>query len=893
MPGSPSSPGRPEYLPLAPGPAFLAACARHLLTRAGSALADWQVVTPNLLLAPAFKRALLQVSGGGLLLPSVETLTGLMADRLAAAEGVSDQRRLFALYHALRGRQWLEQGSLWSVCEELVALFDELSEAELALPASEAGLADLLQQGYGLGGQPQALRFEARLVHSLWQAEGAGGPSRGRARMAAALAWAEEDPHPLLVIAEGPPGPLDAQLWARAARSRPVLVCHPDREQLPPSLGLLQLAWPSLPPGRPLAERAAANPGLPALTGVLRLVPAESLESLAEEVVAQVCVWLAEGRREIALVAVDRVAARRARALLERRQILVRDETGWKLSTTRAAALVDAWLEVCAADGYHRDVVDLFKSPFVFADLPMEMRQAGVAQLEEGLLAAGVVMGLDAMTDGLAPYPLAGALLARLGRARARMPRGAAPGAVWLDFLLASLDGLGASEALAADAAGAQMLDWLRACREELAEEACPLDFSEWRNWLNRGLEGALFRDRSIESPVVLTHLAATRLRCFDGVLVIGADDCQLLPGAVRPVFAHDGVRRELGLPGQEAARARLTEDLAGLVAHAGQTVFLWQSLRGGEPGLPAVPIELLNLAHQAAGHGSLLCPPRPMEVSASGTGDLPPAPVIPADARPRRISPSAYGYLVGCPYAFFAQRVLGLGAVEELTETLVKADYGELVHAVLQRFHRGTPRVSDLSEAEALARLEADTEFVFGPVVERNFLEQGWRVRWRALLPAYLDWQRRWEAQGWRFSQAELTLERTFVAPDGALLALHGRIDRVDEGPQGQQAILDYKTRALTTLRDQAEDPEEGQLALYAALMGRPGLAAYVALDGDALGEASLPDPAAAEQAHIARLLDLYAAMGNGAPLPANGVGSVCERCAMRGLCRKDYHRV
>ena len=44
------------------------------------------------------------------------------------------------------------------------------------------------------------------------------------------------------------------------------------------------------------------------------------------------------GATPVALVAQDRVLVRRVRALLERMQIDLIDETGWTLSTTRAAA---------------------------------------------------------------------------------------------------------------------------------------------------------------------------------------------------------------------------------------------------------------------------------------------------------------------------------------------------------------------------------------------------------------------------------------------------------------------------------------------------------------------------------------------------------------------------
>ncbi|MFX5521536.1 hypothetical protein ABTD78_19960, partial [Acinetobacter baumannii] len=59
---------------------------------------------------------------------------------------------------------------------------------------------------------------------------------------------------------------------------------------------------------------------------------------------------------------------RRLRALLERAEVAVADETGWKLSTTRAAAALAAWNDLVSARGETNALLDLLKSPFVFPD---------------------------------------------------------------------------------------------------------------------------------------------------------------------------------------------------------------------------------------------------------------------------------------------------------------------------------------------------------------------------------------------------------------------------------------------------------------------------------------------------------------------------------------------
>ena len=63
---------------------------------------------------------------------------------------------------------------------------------------------------------------------------------------------------------------------------------------------------------------------------------------------------LEAGRVPVALGAIDRVLTRRVRALLGVRGVVVRDETGWKLSTTRAAAHVMSALRACARQASSR-----------------------------------------------------------------------------------------------------------------------------------------------------------------------------------------------------------------------------------------------------------------------------------------------------------------------------------------------------------------------------------------------------------------------------------------------------------------------------------------------------------------------------------------------------------
>lgn len=887
--------GEPTFIALPPGGDFLLACARHLLAAEPDplGLSSAQLILPNLLLAADMRAALARLAGGAVLMPRMQTLPAALEPWMARQPHVADSRRLFALYHALKARRWLDEGSLWEVCAELVALFDELTLAGVGLPPTLDEFQARLAAAYE-SKVDEPLRFEARLVHVLWQADGQGLPSRAAARLLAGRAWADALQAPLYAIAEGPPGAFEHSLYAACAAQVPVTVFVPDRRLADAGPGLtLKAAWPpaAAEAAGSLARRAAvAREGGASLAGRVRLLASQSLEQEAVAITLCVRQWLVEGKRRIALVAADRVAARRARALLERDGVLMEDETGWKLSTTRAAALVDAWLAVLSSDGYHRDVLDLLKSPFVGEGLEPGQREAGAEALARLYVSNNLAAGLDALRD-LAGGGDGGACAALLVGARDAFPRSVTTPAHWLQRLSDSLEALGATARLATDGAGAELLAWLDTRRAELMEEGERIGFFEWREWLDRELESAMFRARSIDSPVIVTHLAAARLRRFEAAVIIGADTDNLAADDRRPVFAHEAVRAELGLPGRAAARARLLDDLAGLIALSDEVVVSWQHLRNGEIVLPCDAIELLSLLHAEAFGDDLLRPvPQLPPAAGAHLGQPVPAPVLPAASVPGRISASGLASLIACPYQYFARQVLGLGQTDEVSEALEKSDYGQMVHAILQAFHARFPHLAGHPDEVLLAALEEESERHFGPALARNFLEHAWSSRWLARLPAYLAWQRARESEGWHFAAAEQVRERDYVLADGAGLRLHGRLDRIDTRDDGALAVLDYKSRAAGPLRKQVQDSDDVQLAVYTLLQGEAvGEAAYVALDDVDVAAVPVADPAALAEAQEARLLEVFNAMRAGAPLPAHG--AACDYCEMRGLCRKDFH--
>jgi ATP-dependent helicase/nuclease subunit B len=861
----------------------------------GHPLAECDLVLPSLGLARPLRVALAAHAGGALFMPRLLTPT-LLAARWQGGMPVDPYaRRLLRLVAQLRQHAWLGEADPWPVAHELLGLADALAE----LPALDDGqlLQQCFERAHALSGSP-ALSLEARLAHAVWQSDCTGTPGQARATVQALMRAAHAARRPLFYLSsalEPPPAWLD--VYAGRARVLHIRAARPCVET--PVARVLAAAWPAgAPAALPSQAEVVSIEDARLVAGRVRLVGVQSLEHEAQHAAQCIVGWLAEGRRDIALVALDREAARRARALLERRQVLLADETGWKLSTTRAAAMVDAFLQCLASDGYFRDLLDLVRSPHIAGVLDRDDHARAIAAIDDWVVARNHVDGLHALlTDAARAFSggPAGRLIDALARAFALMPTHEAPAAFRVERLLAALDALGARAALMADAAGAQVVGLLEQLRADSMGVALDLSFSDWRKWLNGAFEQALFRDSAIDSPVVLTPLAATRLRRFDGAYVIGADREHLAPPRLHGVLGHEGVRRELGLPDTAHAALQLRDDLAGLIACSDETVFSWQTQRNGEACLPGLDLQRLDLVLQRAGLPSamhmapLLADPPPLPPLSALS-----APVLEAARVPQRLTASGLADLMACPYRYYARHVLGLGAGDEVEESMGKGRIGELVHRVLHDFHVMHPRLSGIEPEARVGALRACIAAAFDEAIARNFQEHAWADRLLDRAQAYIDWALQREASGWLFRSGEQRRAHALELPDGVPLSLEGRIDRIDHDAAGRRALLDYKLRSADSVKKSLQG-DDVQLAFYTLLEGEAASetvseAAYLALDEVAPVACAQPEPQHAAESLRSLVAVVFPALRGGAALPAQGDEAACRYCDMRGLCRRDW---
>jgi ATP-dependent helicase/nuclease subunit B len=757
----------------------------------------------------------------------------LVAQSLLARAGLGAQARALA-------------SGLVSAAHQIAPL--AAAESPDARPAWAERLRPLLSTGLGAG----VLAYEAALARI-------------------ALEWAAASRYRTDALLGGHAGPAGARAGVESVVVLAGLQDDPFARRLLADWG-----------ERALSIALHADDALPVpAPACLALHEADHAADEAERAAACVLRHLAAGRRPVALVAGDRVLTRRIRALLGGAGARLRDETGWRLSTTQVAAglmaLLRAWPLGASTDAW----LDALKHapavpPSVVDSLERQWRRLGVRESRRVPPAAD---------------PAAQAWLDALVRERDRVAT-TRPLTEWLQVLREQLDAWGLGPVLAADEAGQRVLAVLRLEAyaatefEALAPARRRLGAGEFTGWVQEVLESASFVPTPAADPdVVLLPLAQLLGRDFAAVVLPGCDESRLDPAPMPPGDWTRTQRDALGLPQREhlAQVQRAAWRLALAQPHLD---VLWRRSEDGlQPLMPSAWVQLLRAEH-----------PRAVAPDPRASGWLQPTDTPPAAPRaptlvPRRLSASAYGDLRRCPYRFFALRMLGLAEADELDAELDKRDFGNWLHLVLSHFHQDAQAGPDAATQVRRERLDAAAEQARAALAldEGEFLP--FLAAWPRVREAYLRWLVAHETEGARFAQAEFDLER----PLGPVTLL-GRIDRRDRLGDGGTLLLDYKTESLQTTQARVRDAmEDTQLAFYAALAAgfaaeTPASAAYLNLSESEARLVPQPDIDDARRALETGIVDDLERLAAGARLPALGEGTACDWCGARGLCRKDF---
>ena len=654
-----------------------------------------------------------------------------------------------------------------------------------------------------------------------------------------------------------------------------------------------------------------------------------TLEAQAQAIVARVLARRASqpGAR-IAIIALDRRLTRRVNALFNRLGLPVRDEAGWRLSTTRAAAglqaVLDTWPEGAGSDA----VLDLLKQAGVGA--AAGLGAADLAALEAEVRAARL-LDVPAWRAWARqqPEPVSRRHVLALDHVQralhaVRHVTGRQSVSSWSQALRETLDLLGMRRAWQGDAAGRQLLALLASQGDvQPLARTLRIDMKTYADWLRQAIEAAVFRPEPVDEAVgddrgMPVHVLALRdalLRPWDLCVLAGADAENFPAVADAPGRLGDQACAQLGLPVRSARRRQALRAAVLLVLGSRSLAVFEAPPRPDHPG----PSPLLQLWRWALGEPAAQAPDaedwRPLlgpgqasgSARAHGGESLAPraTPSAPDDI-PARWSPSAYADLRACPYRFFARRVLRLGEDEDLLPDYSKRDFGNTLHRILERFHREEPGRDPRDHGDLLDRIAAEDWEAAGALAEP------FAAVWPAVRDNYLDWLQGWRALGWQTSGEEQAMARVVEQDDaGAALRLEGRIDRIDRRGR-ERFALDYKTGNPQALKARMQRPgEDTQLLCYALLLGadapqepRDAGAAPIGAGYLVVSERRDPehtDPATAlmwapealrEQSMLLaeQMRRDWRALRAGHAMPALGEPPVCDHCEARGLCRRDH---
>ena len=676
-----------------------------------------------------------------------------------------------------------------------------------------------------------------------------------------------------------------------------------------------------------------------------RLIAAKRFEELAWAAAKTIEQHLIEGKTNLALVAQDRLVARRARALLSRLgpALNIRDETGWKLSTTRAAAALHSWLELIKApkDGPSaKALLEFLQNPFLdlgkILNRDAEACIGMIAELEDILVGSKAesgwktfhlaIEGAQANAVKTASALPSAALFELLQFVRERHHE-------WLtlkvdcnkayQLLQTNLQALGMDQNLEKDSAGKQLMEVLKTfdlSRTQYPETAIRL--SEWLSLLKTVIEGASYQEAGKEAKATLSilPLSSTRMRDFEAVVVVGCDEQQLPAYSEPPLFFSDALNQLLKTSTIAMQFVQQARDLSQLLVSCPSVDLLWQSKsNNGEPLRPsawiqrlqnqikweAIPAQLKKRAFEAT----------PMEMAvAYFEEDLP---------MPLSMSPSAYKALRDCPYRYYVRSLLGLRKNKEFDEGFDASLAGQTLHKLLKRFyhalktheHTNPSLKTDADQRRAWMEkgLHDYSEQEFAALIEGDARVMGTLRDWQKQIPSFIDWQLQREQAGWEYFDGEVKVgfDLPFQDADGNLkmIRIEGYADRYDVNVDDSKiaSVIDYKNQRFERVKVRAEHIlDDPQLLIYAraANEGQEShrltghqvrQAEWVALKAD-ISKGEKKALRSQEVINMPEMMQQFSRQMTAdveqlwakKPMQAFAPEGVCQYCEARGVCRK-----
>lgn len=191
------------------------------------------------------------------------------------------------------------------------------------------------------------------------------------------------------------------------------------------------------------------------------------------------------------------------------------------------------------------------------------------------------------------------------------------------------------------------------------------------------------------------------------------------------------------------------------------------------------------------------------------------PSPAPPVEARPKQLSVTRITTLVRDPYAIYAEKILGLHALQPLNQSPDAPLRGTILHKIMERFIAAAPAAEPIMAGRAhLMRIAREVMETHAPWPAARIF---WLTRLSRIADTFLaDEARRRE----RATPLALEVRGRLEIPTLGF-TLTGTADRIDRDESGALFIYDYKSGRVPT--NSEREHIDKQLALE-AVMARAG---------------------------------------------------------------------
>lgn len=872
-------------------------------------------------------------------------IIGEYARQLLFIEAIQQHPKLF------------KEENKWQVTQALLNLFDELSLNQKNLFTSAEAWQEQLQQAYGIEHQHQHLLYESNLVYTLWHAwqqqlaDNSLYDDTGDyiSRLSNASSVIDKK-HQFICIGYADYSKTEQDFIQNLVNNNQCFIIDykdtVSETEIDISNDTSDHAFATFisetykHSTQSIKQRAINYARYFAETPPFSIYMAKDEEQQVRAIDYHIRLNLLDGKNNIAIISEDRKLSRRLRALIERSNIQLKDNAGWSLATTQAATIIERWLECIEEDFNAFPLLDCLKSPYLQItqaalgpDATDEDFTKNIYRFEHDLIFHENVSGnidkykaqLKRRLKRLSHWPKNS--YDDLIRTLSFIDEAAKPlvklysnnSTIKLSeftaTLLASLNQLGVLQSYQDDDAGKVLLNTLEEINQSIQHSDPELSWYDCRVWLGMALESQHFTPLTNNVNVQLMTLEQSSYLEFDSI-IFAATESQHFPGSANTSpFFNQAVRASLGLNTWEEQYLQRHELFNRALLSAPEILFTACAEDKGEEKPVSPWLELLINFYQLAygyapeNHELQHLTQSQSEVFNCDEAIVPepgtqPGPEVPADLIPERLSASSYQRIINCPYQYFSADALNLKALEELSDELKKADYGERIHLILQVFHNGDKRygdafsaaITDTNRSQAETYLSTLSEKIFLTDLEENVLHKSWLFRWKKHIPAYINWQIKHQ-RDWNIYLSEKHFEVCLDETDQGSVKIYGRLDRIDtridsEKSHPTHAIIDYKT-GRTAHQEDVDSGENVQLSTYALLDADADEVSYLSVDSsdqrvESKSFLAGDDLQTNREENRQRIITLFQQMQDHQPLHAWGDIKVCNYCNFSGLCRK-----